>query len=185
MKKFVLQLGKDNAVCNNVEEAKKFISRFGHLTSAGEKRIKGLFDGTIKVTRDFAWMMPKHIPELILYPEQSCRMWVKPISILEENGYSLEQSIGGSWRLMRDDVLIYDDPACEDLNEDEATAVAFFTGYFKEYVKSYSMDYENYHVNITEDSEYYHIDFRTGLGEAHYLKSDWTLEEALKDQAEM
>lgn len=121
MKKFVLQLGKDNAVC----------------------------------------------------------------SILEENGYSLEQSIGGSWRLMRDDVLIYDDPACEDLNEDEATAVAFFTGYFKEYVKSYSMDYENYHVNITEDSEYYHIDFCTGLGEAHYLKSDWTLEEALKDQAEM
>ena len=47
------------------------------------------------------------------------------------------------------------------------------------------MDYENYHVNITEDSEYYHIDFRTGLGESHYLKSDWTLEEALKDQAEM
>ena len=106
-------------------------------------------------------------------------------SILEENGYSLEQSACGSWRLMRDDVLIYDDHACEDLNEDEATAVAFFTGYFKEYVKSYSIDYENYHVNITEDSEYYHIDFRTGLGEAHYLKSDWTLEEALKDQAEM
>lgn len=185
MKKFVLQLGKDNAVCNNVEEAKKFISRFGHLTSEGEKRITGLFNGTIDMSRDFAWMMPKHIPELILYPEQSCRMWVKPISIIEENGYSLEQSIGGSWRLMRDDVLIYDDPACEDLNEDEATAVAFFTGYFKEYVKSYSMDYENYHVNITEDSEYYHIDFRTGLGEAHYLKSDWTLEEALKDQAEM
>lgn len=106
-------------------------------------------------------------------------------SILEENGYSLEQSAGGSWRLMRDDVLIYDDPACEDLNEDEATAVAFFTEYFKEYVKLYSMDYENYHVNITEDSEYYHIDFSTGLGEAHYPKSDWTLEEALKDQAEI
>ena len=49
----------------------------------------------------------------------------------------------------------------------------------------YSIDYENYHVNITEDSEYYHIDFSTGLGEAHYHKSDWTLEEALKDQAEM
>ena len=110
---------------------------------------------------------------------------LKESSILEENGYSLEQSAGGSWRLMRDDVLIYDDPACEDLNEDEATAVAFFTGYFKEYVKSYSMDYENYHVNITEDSEYYHIDFCTGLGEAHYLKSYWNIEEALKDQAEM
>ena len=111
--------------------------------------------------------------------------YLKKSSILEENGYSIEQSVGGSWRLMRDDVLIYDDPACEDLNEDEATAVAFFTEYFKEYVKSYSMVYGNYLVNITEDSEYYHIDFRTGLGEAHYLKSDWTLEEALKDQAEM
>lgn len=110
---------------------------------------------------------------------------LKASSILEENGYSLEQSAGGSWILMIDDVLIYDDPACEDLNEDEATAVAFFTGYFKEYVKSYSMDYENYHVNITEDSEYYHIDFRKGLGESHYIKSDWTLEKALKDQAEM
>ena len=110
---------------------------------------------------------------------------LKESSILEDNGYSLEQSVGGSWRLMRDDVLIYDDPACEGLNEDESTAVAFFTGYFKEYVKSYSMDYENYHVNITEDSEYYHIDFSTGLGEAHYPKSDWTLEEALKDQAEI
>ena len=110
---------------------------------------------------------------------------LKKSSILEDNGYSLEQSVGESWRLMRDDVLIYDDPACEDLNEDEDTAVAFFTGYFKEYVKSYSIDYENYHVNITEDSEYYHIDFSTGLGEAHYHKSDWTLEEALKDQAEM
>ena len=111
--------------------------------------------------------------------------YLKKSSILEENGYSIEQSVGGSWRLMRDDVLIYDDPACEDLNEDEATAVAFFTEYFKEYVKSYSMFCGNYLVNITEDSEYYHIDFRTGLGEAHYLKSDWTLEEALKDQAEM
>ena len=67
---------------------------------------------------------------------------LKESSILEENGYSLEQSVGGSWRLMRDDVLIYDDPACEDLNEDEDTAVAFFTGYFKEYVKLYSIDYE-------------------------------------------
>lgn len=130
-------------------------------------------------------MTTKNIVTAKNTPEQSRRMCVNSISILEENGYSLEQNVGGSWRLMRDDVLIYDDPACEDLNEDEATAAAFFTEYFNEYVKSYSMDYENYHVNITEDSEYYHIDFRTGSGEAHYPKSDWTLKEALKDQAEM
>lgn len=78
MKQFLLQLGKEVKVCNNIEEAKEFISRFGHLTSAGEKRISGFFDGTIGMSRDFAWMMPKHIPELKSYPEQYCRMWVKP-----------------------------------------------------------------------------------------------------------
>ena len=79
MKKFILQLGKESAACSNVEEAKQFIGRFGHLTSAGEKRIAGFFDGTIDINRDFAWMMPKHIPEMKNYPEQTCRMWVKPI----------------------------------------------------------------------------------------------------------
>lgn len=91
MKKFILQLGKENAVCNGVEEAKKFISRFGHLTSAGEKRITGLFDGTISMSRDFAWLMPKHIPELKNYPEQSCRMWVKPIPVKSALHFSEEE----------------------------------------------------------------------------------------------
>ncbi len=89
--KFILQLGKENAVCNNVEEAKKFISRFGHLTSAGEKRITGLFDGTIGMSRDFAWMMTKHIPELKNYSEQSCRMWVKPIHVKNTLHFSEEE----------------------------------------------------------------------------------------------
>ena len=80
MKKFILQLGKESATCSNIEEAKQFIGRFGHLTSAGEKRITGLFNGTIDINRDFAWMMPKHIPELKNYPEQACRMWVKPVT---------------------------------------------------------------------------------------------------------
>ena len=91
MKKFILQLGKENVVCNDVEEAKKFISRFGHLTSAGEKRITGLFNGTIDMSRDFAWMMPKHIPELKNYPEQSCRMWVKPIPTKRTRYFSEEE----------------------------------------------------------------------------------------------
>lgn len=81
MKKLILQLGKESMRCESVEDAKRFIYRYGHLTSAGQKRIKGLFDGTIEISRDFAWMMPKHIPELILYPEQSCRMWVKPVKV--------------------------------------------------------------------------------------------------------
>ena len=52
-------------------------------------------------------------------------------AVLEQKGFTLEQSVGGSWRLMKDDELIYDDPACEDLCQDKATAVAFFTEYIK------------------------------------------------------
>ena len=78
MKQFILQLGKQSEVCSDIEEAKEFISRFGHLTSAGEKRLAALFDDVLAINRDFAWMMPKHIPELKNYPEQHCRMWIKP-----------------------------------------------------------------------------------------------------------
>ncbi len=91
MKKFILQLGRERATCNNVEEAKQFIGRFGHLTSAGEKRIAGLFNGTIEIRRDFAWMMPKHIPELKNYPEQACRMWVKQIPVKNTPRFTEEE----------------------------------------------------------------------------------------------
>lgn len=78
MKKLLLQLGKKSRICNNIEEAKDFVAKFGHLTSAGEKRLIGLFEGKISITRDFSWLNPKHIPELKDFSEQSCRMWVKP-----------------------------------------------------------------------------------------------------------
>ena len=81
MEQFILQLGKQSKVCSDIEEAKEFISRFGHLTSAGEKRLAALFDGVLTINRDFAWMMPKHIPELKNYPEQHCRIWIKPFPI--------------------------------------------------------------------------------------------------------
>ena len=80
MKQFLLQLGKQSKICSDIEEAKEFISRLGHLTSAGEKRLAALFDGVLTINRDFAWMMPKHIPELKNYPEQHCRMWIKLFS---------------------------------------------------------------------------------------------------------
>lgn len=54
MKQFILQLGKQSNVCSDMEEAKEFISRFGHLTSAGEKRLAALFDGVLTINRDFA-----------------------------------------------------------------------------------------------------------------------------------
>ncbi len=91
MIQLLLQLGKDNKVCNNTEEAIEFISNFGHLTSAGKKRLEGLFSGRISIHRDFAWMMPKHIPELKNYPEQSCRMWVKPYPKKEITPISLDE----------------------------------------------------------------------------------------------
>lgn len=53
-------------------------------------------------------------------------------NVISDNGYSIEQSISGYWRLWRGDNLIYDDSACEDLNEDKDTAVAFFTTYLDE-----------------------------------------------------
>lgn len=45
--------------------------------------------------------------------------------IITDNGYSVEQSISGYWRLMKDGEIIYDDSACEDVNGDKETAVAF------------------------------------------------------------
>ncbi len=67
-------------VCNNVEEAEKFINLFGHLTSQGRKRIKAFYNGDLKINyKGFAWMNPKHIPELKNYPEQSVRMWINPV----------------------------------------------------------------------------------------------------------
>lgn len=44
-------------------------------------------------------------------------------------------------------------------------------------------EYNGYNVTIAESSQYYYIDFNTGLGDGIYPKEDWTLEEALKDQA--
>ena len=87
MEQFILQLGKQSKVCSDIEEAKEFISRFGHLTSAGEKRLAALFDDVLTINRDFACMMPKHIPELINYPEQHCRMWIKPFPTKKNIAY--------------------------------------------------------------------------------------------------
>lgn len=53
-------------------------------------------------------------------------------NIITENGYSVEQSISGYWRLMKDGEVIYDDSACEELNEGKETAEAFFAEYLKE-----------------------------------------------------
>lgn len=103
-------------------------------------------------------------------------------NIIEELGYTVEKTISGYYRLVRDEEIIYDDSACEELNEDEATAEAFFEAYLQEYAKEYSVEYKNCNVHVVEDDVYYHIDFRTGAGEAHYPKEDWELNSALEDQ---
>lgn len=50
-------------------------------------------------------------------------------------------------------------------------------------MKETEIQYAGYNVIVKEDSENYYIDFRTGLGEGIYPKSDWTLDKALEDQA--
>lgn len=98
-------------------------------------------------------------------------------SIITKLGYEVEKTIS-----VRDEEIIFDDSACEELNEDEDTAEAFFEAYLQEYAKEYNVDYKNYNVHVVEDEAYYHIDFGTGAGEAHYPKEDWSLDSTLEDQ---
>lgn len=37
-------------------------------------------------------------------------------------------------------------------------------------------------IKISEDRGFWYVDFRTGLGTCAYPKSDFTLDEAIKDQ---
>ena len=50
-----------------------------------------------------------------------------------EKNYRINYSMSGYYRLMLDGELIIDDSACDDLNEDYATAEAFFMRYLLEY----------------------------------------------------
>ena len=52
--------------------------------------------------------------------------------LLRENGFTVEQSISGYWRLFKDGELLFDDSACEDVNEDQSTAIDLFAEYVKE-----------------------------------------------------
>lgn len=81
-------------------------------------------------------------------------------NILTQNGYTVEQSISGYWRLMKNGNVIYDDSACEDLNEDKETAEAFFEDYLKGkkvgFVKVYPTNMEigmegGEHISIQRD----------------------------------
>ena len=51
-----------------------------------------------------------------------------------KNSYQVEQSISGYYRLYKNGELVYDDPACEDVQEEES-AYSFFAEYIKEYDK--------------------------------------------------
>lgn len=48
---------------------------------------------------------------------------------------------------------------------------------------SFDFKYENYEVTLHEDDDNFYLNFNTGLGEGIYPKEDWTLENALYDQA--
>jgi hypothetical protein len=107
-------------------------------------------------------------------------------SLITKLGYEVEESISGYYRLVRDEEIIIDDSACDDVNSDRVTAEGYFEAYLQEYAKTYKVEYKNYNVHVVEDDVYYHIDFGTGAGEAHYPKADgWTLDSALEDQYEL
>ena len=46
-------------------------------------------------------------------------------NIITQLGYSIEKSISGYYRLVKNNKVVYDDSACDDLN-DYDTALAFF-----------------------------------------------------------
>ena len=98
-------------------------------------------------------------------------------NIITENRYSVEQSISGYWRLMKDGEVIYDDSACNELNEDKETAEAFFVEYLGQ-----DINYNDTDITVREDGNNYYINFNTGLDEGIYPKADWTIEKAIKDQ---
>ena len=45
---------------------------------------------------------------------------------LEKLGYTVEKSVSGYYRLLRDETIIHDDSACEDVNDSIEIACAFF-----------------------------------------------------------
>lgn len=46
-------------------------------------------------------------------------------------------------------------------------------------------EYEGFNVTIAEDSQFYYINFNTGLGDGIYSKDDFSLDAALEDQAKI
>lgn len=58
-------------------------------------------------------------------------------NIITQLGYSIEKSISGYYRLIKNNEVIYDDSASDDLNEDYGTALSFFESYLNEYAKTY------------------------------------------------
>ena len=58
--------------------------------------------------------------------------FMKVVRATEKN-FRINYSMSGYYRLMLDGEPIIDDSACEYLNEDYATAEAFFTRYLLEY----------------------------------------------------
>lgn len=43
----------------------------------------------------------------------------------QTKGYHMEQSISGYWRLFKDDEIVHDDSACEDVYNEETASYLF------------------------------------------------------------
>lgn len=61
------------------------------------------------------------------------RTFFQRVVAATKRNYHIEKSISGYYRLLLDDEIVFDDSACEDLNEDYNTAEDYFANYLLEY----------------------------------------------------
>lgn len=79
--------------------------------------------------------------------------------------------------------IIYDD---EDFATDGEHILSLVsTGWQIFNNEGQELNYEGYIITVREDSKNFYVNFNTGLGEGIYPKEDWTLTNAIKDQANL
>lgn len=103
------------------------------------------------------------------YPEDDCCGLVEDICNKNE------------WIYTQDSELNYDD---EDWVTDGEHILSYTSeGWTVFDNEGIDMEYEGSTATIREDADNWYVDFNTGLGEGIYPKTDWSLKNAIYDQA--
>lgn len=105
-------------------------------------------------------------------PEDDCCELVR--SICEENGWIYTSDSEG---------IDYDD---EDFATDGKHILSFVSEGWQIFDNNgQDVEHNGREITVREDGENWYVNFNTGLGEGIYPKTDWTLEKAIEDQANM